>query len=66
MSSAKRNNFYIIQFIIILLVGGFFLFPLQLQAQMLIVGSPQEDILRIAQLTGLNQPMVSMAVSPVE
>jgi len=66
MSSVKRNEIIFIRPIIILLAAGLSLFPLQLQAQMLIVGSPEEDSLRMAQLSVSDKPLVSMAVRPVE
>ena len=66
MRSTIRNGIVLIRTIIVLLVGFLSLSPLQLQAQMLIVGSPEEDSLRMAQLSVSDKPMVSMSVRPVE
>jgi len=66
MRSTIRNGIVLIRTIIVLLVGFLSLSPLQLQAQMLIVGSPEEDSLRMAQLSVSDKPLVSMAVRPVE
>ena len=66
MRSTKRNGIILIRTIIVLLAGFLSLSPLQLQAQMLIVGSPEEDSLRMAQLSVSDKPLVSMAVRPVE
>jgi len=66
MRLIKNNYRFSIRTIIQFLKGGFFLFSIQLKAQMLIVGSPEEDSLRMAQLNGLDKPLVSMAVRPVE
>ena len=66
MRSKIRNSIVLIRTIIVLLVGFLSLSPLQLQAQMLTVGSPEEDSLRMAQLSVSDKPLVSMAVRPVE
>lgn len=66
MRSTIRNGIVLIRTIIVLLAGLLYLSPLQLQAQMLIVGSPEEDSLRMAQLSVSDKPLVSMAVRPVE
>lgn len=66
MRSTVRNGIVLIRTIIVLLVGFLSLSPLQLQAQVLIVGSPEEDSLRMAQLSVSDKPLVSMAVRPVE
>ena len=66
MRSKIRNSIVLIRTIIVLLVGFLSLSPLQLQAQMLTVGSPEEDSLRIAQLSVSDKPLVSMVVRPVE
>ena len=66
MRSTVRNGIVLIRTIIVLLVGFLSLSPLQLQAQMLVVGSPEEDSLRMAQLSVSDKPLVSMAVRPVE
>jgi hypothetical protein len=66
MNSDKRNEIIFIRSIIILLAAGLSLFTFQLPAQMLIVGSPEEDSLRMAQLSVSDKPLVSMTVHPVE
>jgi len=66
MHSTKRNDIILIRYIIVLLAVGISMFPFHLQAQMLIVGSPEEDSLRMAQLSVSDKPLVSMAVRPVE
>ena len=66
MLSTNRNGIFLIRSIIVLLVGGLPLFPFQLQAQMLIVGSPEEDSLRMAQLIDSNKTLLSMVVRPVQ
>ena len=66
MHSTIRNGIVLIRTIIVLLVGFLSQSPFQLQAQMLIVGSPEEDSLRMAQLSVSDKPLVSMAVRPVE
>ena len=66
MRSTIRNGIVLIRTIIVLLAGLLYLSPFQLQAQMLIVGSPAEDSLRMAQLSVSDKPLVSMAVRPVE
>jgi hypothetical protein len=62
----KRNDFILIRGIIVLLAVGFSMFPFQLQAQMLIVGSPEEDSLLMAQLSDSNKTLLSMVVRPVQ
>jgi len=66
MRSTIRNGIVLIRTITVLLAGLLSLSPLQLQAQMLIVGSPEEDSLRMAQLSVSDKPLVSMAVRPIE
>jgi hypothetical protein len=66
MRSTIRNGIVLIRTIIVLLAGSLFLSPLQLQAQMLIVGSPEEDSLRMAQLSDSNKTLLSMVVRPVQ
>jgi hypothetical protein len=66
MRSINRNGIFLIWSIIVLFVGGLLLLPFQLQAQMLIVGSPEEDSFRMAQLSDSNKTLLSMAVRPVE
>jgi hypothetical protein len=66
MHSIKRNYIFLIRFIIVLFAGGLSLFTCKLNAQMQIVGSPEEDSLRMAQLSVSDKPLVSMAVRPVE
>ena len=66
MGSTIKNGIVLIRTIIVLLAGSLSLSPFQLQAQMLIVGSPEEDSLRMAQLSVSDKPLVSMAVRPVE
>jgi hypothetical protein len=66
MRYINRNGIFLIRGIIVLLAAGVSLSPFQLQAQMMIVGSPEEDSLRIAQLSVSDKPLVSMAVRPVE
>jgi hypothetical protein len=66
MRSTKRNDIFLIRLIIVLLAAEVSLLPFQLQAQMLIVGSTEEDSLRMAQLSVSDKPLVSMAVRPVE
>jgi hypothetical protein len=66
MRYLNRNGIFLIRGIIVLLAAGVSLSPFQLQAQMLIVGSPEEDSLRMAQLSVSDKPLVSMAVRPIE
>lgn len=66
MRSINKNGVLLILFSFAFLVGGLSLIPFRLQAQMLIVGSLEEDTLRMAQLNETNQPLVSLAVRPVE
>ena len=66
MRYINRNGIFLIRGIIVLLAAGVSLSPFQLQAQMMIVGSPEEDSLRMAQLRVSDKPLVSMAVRPVE
>jgi len=66
MLSINRNGIFLIWTIIVFLVAGLLLFPFQLLAQMMIVGSPEKDSLRMAQLSVSDKPLVSMAVRPVE
>jgi Capsule assembly protein Wzi len=66
MRSAKRNDIILIRSIIFLLAAGVSLLPFQLQAQMLIVGSSEEDSLRMAQLSDSNKTLLSMVVRPVQ
>ena len=66
MRSTIRNDIFLIRTIIVMLAGLLSLSPLQLQAQMVIVGSPEQDSLRMAQLSVSDKPLVSMAVRPVE
>jgi hypothetical protein len=66
MRFVKRNDIIFIRSIIILLAGGLTLFSIQLQAQMMIVGSQEEDSFRMAQLSDSNKTLLSMAVRPVE
>jgi hypothetical protein len=66
MRSIKRNGILLIRAIIVLLLGGLSLFPFQLQAQMMIVGTPEEDSLRMAQLSVSDKPLISMVICLVE
>jgi hypothetical protein len=66
MRSINRNGIFLIWSIIVLFVGGLLLLPFQLQAQMLIVGSPEEDSFRMAQLSDSNKTLLSMVVRPVQ
>jgi hypothetical protein len=66
MRSTIKNGIFLIPTIIVLLAGSLSLYPFQLQAQMLIVRSIEEDSLRMAQLSVSDKPLVSMAVRPVE
>jgi hypothetical protein len=66
MRSTIRNSIILIRTIIVLVVGFLSLYSFQLQAQMLLVGSPEEDSLRMAQLSVSDKPLVSMAIRPVE
>jgi hypothetical protein len=66
MRSTIRNGIVLIRTIIVLLAGLISLSSFQLQAQMLIVGSPEEDSLRVAQLSDSNKTLLSMVVRPVQ
>ena len=66
MRSINKKGVFLIHSIIALLAGGLSLFSFQLQAQMLIVGSPEEDSLRMAQLSDSNKTLLSMVVRPVQ
>lgn len=66
MRSSIKNGVVLIRTLIVFFAGSLSLSPFQLQAQMLIVGSPEEDSLRMAQLSVSDKPLVSMAVRPVE